>query len=133
MLRILCLLIIATSSASSAVRAQGSERAWGAIALNGPVSGADAGVAGEVSFGRTRQAAGNSALVNCQALLKPGYSCRVVETFNKGCLYVSIGCNKESARCGYFIALNKAQAQAHCTREGLSCHVHGGCVSAARR
>jgi hypothetical protein len=132
-LRILCLLIIGTSSASSAVWAQGSERAWGAIALNGPVSGADAGVAGEVGFGTTPQAAGSAALANCQELLKPGYSCRVVETFNKGCLYVSIGCNKEAPRCGYFIAPNKAQAQAQCTRAGLSCHAHGGCVSAAGR
>ena len=50
MLRILCLLIIGTNCASSGVWAQGSERAWGAIALNGPVSGADTGVAGEVGF-----------------------------------------------------------------------------------
>jgi len=88
---------------------------------------------GRLAFGTTQQAAGSVALANCQELLKPGYSCRVVETFNKGCLYVSMGCNKDATRCGYFIAPNKAQAQAQCTHQGLSCHVDGGCVSAARR
>jgi hypothetical protein len=122
---LLTLIVAIACCAASPVWAQGSDRAWGAIALH-TESGA---VATGSGFGATRAAASSAAIADCQSGIAGGRTCKAVQTFNKGCAYISGGCNEETKRCGYSVAATEAESQSKCMRQGFtSCQADGGCV-----
>jgi hypothetical protein len=119
------LTAIACFAASQAAWAEGSDRAWGAIAVHSE----NGAVAYGSGYGATRTAASSAAIADCLAGMTAGHSCNVVQTFNKGCVYVSAGCNEATNRCGYFLAATQGEAASKCMRQGFAaCQGEGGCA-----
>jgi hypothetical protein len=116
--------------------AQQPDRSWGAIAIFCVPNGSGCnGITGGRGYGRTEAIARTAAISDCKGgdiNLSQARYCKVVRTFNQGCVYVVAGCRKSSSVCGYAIGLTEREAESRCASQGFDCSsplfTVGGCV-----
>jgi hypothetical protein len=120
--------------AAQEIHAQGSDSAWGAFAVycERNRGGCFGGIAAGFGLGPTRALASRIANADCLSGLKPGYTCKIIHTFNKGCGYIAVGWNNAIDRGGYAVGPSAQAAAAKCASQGFDCSrdaPQGGCVA----
>jgi hypothetical protein len=113
--RLLQILLIAVLSALFSVESQAQD-AWGALVAccHGLGKGSSCATAVSTGFGSgpTQEAARASASGNAMSDTNQDaeWKCNAVRVFNRGCGYISEGCNEITNQCGWAIGVTQQEA-----------------------